>query len=231
MRVWDLVSTVVTWIGGFFVVHLLACFVAYYLGRFRRYRESKNPNLAARRLAREKERERALLQRAHQNRVVGDLYAVISKADQSLEFWLTEDPDGWDIRSKFGWFQHKRARPIPSKSHSVVLLRELVVLDPKLHKHLPPFSPSTEARKLRAARFDAEVQTDLSGDLYVVHDRLQCRITPFFVAQGLGEQFHTEHPSSEFLHVHLAARRIFLRHIDRVKGIHEFFSTGGSAPN
>lgn len=56
-------------------------------------------------------------------RVVGDLYTVVSKRDQRLELWITEQPTGWDLKEKFGWFKHKRARPLPSTSHDVRLLK------------------------------------------------------------------------------------------------------------
>jgi hypothetical protein len=157
---------------------------------------------------------------------VGDLYAVISKSDQNLQLWLTEDPGGWDLRFKFGWFQHKRARPIPSASHDIVLLKENVVLDPKLHQHLEPFSPSAEARKLRVARLDAEVQSNL-GSLYVVHDRLQCRVKQQFVPQGFEQQFHLANPGGEFERIHLAAKNVWLRNIEKVKGTQEFAGASG----
>lgn len=209
---------------AWFVLLLLTGFLARAYGAVRRYRERQDPTLGVARVERERDLVRRNAELAHRNRLVGDLYAVVSKGDQKLQLWLSEHPTGWDLREKFGWFQHKLARPLPSASHDVTLLREDVVLDRQLHQHLPPSSPSPEERRLRIAKHDAELPSGEALSLFIIHNRLDRRVETHLVADTDVEEFQSRNPDNEFVRVHLAAKGAWLRHSDAVRGTKVFVS-------
>ena len=143
------------------------------------------------------------------NRIVGDLYSVVKKETQEIEFWISESEDSWELEQKFGAWQHKRALPFRSQTHDINLLLRDVTLDKGLHLHLKPSRIEEESRKLRRARQECAVnESNETADLYVLLDRIKKTQRCYLVREDLLEEFRAKFPSGDFRRVALAATKV-----------------------
>lgn len=159
--------------------------------------------------ARERMRVKVAKSFSLQDQIIGRVYLVARRDFTEPELWLAEsDETPYGLYMKFGWYRHKQSRNAGSSTHQFHHVASDVMYDPDLHKLYTPSDAAKDERQVRLYRYKHTEYRPELYDLYVVVDRVNKRISNYYVAQNLLDEFHADAQSDPFKRAILAASNV-----------------------
>jgi len=150
------------------------------------------------------------------NKLVGHLYSVVENKTQNLSLWFVEEEGYWSLFKKFGWWQHKRARPSPSLTHQIEIISKMVVYDPMLHKKLD-VENEEKTRDLQRARYNKKFSAENNYVLMLVHDKLEKTVSKYCLEDKYMDHFYRDHPQDQYHSIMEACRNTIGSHEGTVR--------------